>query len=413
MDPQNPQHQANHPHQPPSDARAKEKAQADSAANLIRQRLDSLYEEEPAAKAEAREAEQVTHRSKHQNFMHKLSESGKSLAEIQSAWHEYYAGLPDKEKYEVWDEFYKSNGQQSHFATAQAHQPQDSGAQVVETTPPETVSHHKPAKHHKHQPSHATRSVSDVKHQLMSDSRPHRKLKAKQHFQSLLFGLGLGSAVVLILLFGFFNERFIAPFITPSRHVSSTPIITDPNNDKVDPAPRVIIPKINVEAPVVYNEPSIDEQAVQKALERGVLHYATTPNPGERGNAVIFGHSSSNILNHGKAKFAFVLLSWLDKGDIFYLNKDGKRYVYKIYKKMIVNPQDVAVIGQQDKPDTATLITCDPPGTSVHRLVIVGQQISPNPASNTASTAIKSNALPAIIPSNSITLWQRIKDWFN
>ncbi len=412
MDPQKPQPQSNS-HLPDSEARAKERAQADSAANLIRQRLDTLYDEGPTAEAEAKESHEVKHRSVHQNFMYNLSKSGKSLAEIQAAWHEYYSGLSDKAKYEVWDEFYKSNDQHSHLAQSQIHQPADSKVEVVETKPQPAEEPHHLHKKHKNKHHRTTRSVAEVKQQIFNRPVSHRRLKAKQHLQSLLFGLGLGSFVVLILLFGFFNERFIAPFITPSRHVSSTPIITDPANDKVDPAPKVIIPKINVEAPVVYDEPSISDQAVQKALERGVLHYATTPNPGERGNVVIFGHSSSNILNRGKAKFAFVLLGWLEKGDIFYLNKGGRRYVYKVYKKMVVNPTDVGVIGQQDQPDTATLITCDPPGTSVHRMVIVGEQISPNPTANKASTAIKSNAEPAIIPSNSITLWQRIKDWFH
>ena len=36
--------------------------------------------------------------------------------------------------------------------------------------------------------------------------------------------------------------------------ISSGPIIMDPASaDKVDPAPKVIIPKINVDVPVVYN----------------------------------------------------------------------------------------------------------------------------------------------------------------
>jgi sortase A len=223
----------------------------------------------------------------------------------------------------------------------------------------------------------------------------------------------MGSLVLLLLLFGFFNERFIAPFITPSRHVSSTPIIIDPNSAAVSPNPEVLIPKINVEIPVIYDQSSINEDAMQTALEHGVVHYATTPLPGQKGNTVIFGHSSNNIFNPGKYKFAFVLLNRLDNGDLFYLTKDGKQYVYRVYKKTVVEPTDVEVLNPTEKVATATLITCDPPGTSLHRLVVVGEQITPDPGGNTASTAAANQPIPKELPSNSPSLWQRFTGWIS
>jgi sortase A len=234
-----------------------------------------------------------------------------------------------------------------------------------------------------------------------------------QHLQSLLFGLGVGSIVVLIFLFSFFNERFIAPFIQPSRNLaSSTEVIA--TNTNGGNSPEIIIPKINVEIPVVYDVNTIEESAVEKGLERGVVHYANTSNPGQNGNAVIFGHSSNNIFNPGKYKFAFVLLSRLDNGDTFYLQKDGKRYTYQIYKKTIVKPSDVGVLAATDKQATATLITCDPPGTSTNRLVVVGEQISPDPSQNSAPITQTASAVqPANIPGNGPTLLSRFWHWFS
>ncbi len=395
------------------DNRAKERANAESAANVIRQKLNALYAEEPNATAEAKEVAHIKPHSKHQRFMYELTHSGKSLAEIQTAWHNYYVGLPEKEKLEVWQEFYAAHQAIRPFVQTPIQSAETAKVQMPSRHQPQPLS---PSVHHQRPPKplpmRDNRSVADIKHQLLNRAGAKRKLSVYQHLQSLVFGLGLGSAVILILLFSFFNERFIAPFITPSRHVSSTPIIANPNGANVGPNPEVIIPKINVEIPVVYNVPTIEESAVEKGLERGVVHYATTPNPGEQGNVVIFGHSSNNIFNPGKYKFAFVLLSRLDNGDTFYLTKDGKLYVYKVYKKQIVDPTAVQVLGPADKPDTATLITCDPPGTSLHRLVVTGEQISPDPTTNTASTAVKTNQKPSEIPSNAPSLWQRIKDWF-
>src|SRR3990167_4880494 len=74
------------------------------AVDMIRQKIESLYGEgaEPNAQAEARAAEELPkNASKHKQFMHKLIKSGKSLAEIQTAWHSYYLGLPDEQKHEV------------------------------------------------------------------------------------------------------------------------------------------------------------------------------------------------------------------------------------------------------------------------------------------------------------------------
>jgi len=414
-----------------------EQNEAHQAANLIRNKLTSLYADEPDAKTEAREAAEINHgRSKHQQFIYQLSNSGKSMADIQTAWHNYYASLPDEQKHEVWQEFYASNNQSSHFAQAQQPTPQAvTGPVTVVSLPepvPEPAKAAKPlvepyiaesrlshaAEHLKSKtrrpPRHSNqpRTVAELKQQLLGNVKPRRKLKARQHLQSLMFGLGMGALVVLFLLFGFFNERFIAPFVTPSKHVSATPIIIDPNSAAVGPNPEVIIPKINVEIPVIYNQTSIDEAAMETSLEQGVVHYATTPYPGEMGNTVIFGHSSNNIFNPGKYKFAFVLLSHLDNGDLFYLTRNGKEYVYQVYKKEIVDPTDVSVLNPTDKPATATLITCDPPGTSIHRLVVIGEQISPSPTVNTASTAITSSQHPTILPSNSPSLWSRVVQWF-
>ena len=378
---------------------------ATAAVDMIRDKINQLHDQkeasEPNAKEELAEAKAAgPHRSKHQQFMYDLSISGKSLADIQQSWHDYYQKLPDKEKHEVWQEFYAEHSQGSQTqATAKVHPPQ-------QTT-------HKPAEQHKNHAAHTQKSVSDIKKQIVRKAQSRAKPK-NPHVQSILFGLAMGSIVVVITLFGFFNERLIAPFITPSRSVSSTAIISDVNGGTVGKESKIIIPKINVEIPVVYDEPSIEEDKVQKALERGVLHYATTPNPGEQGNAVIFGHSSNNILNSGRYKFAFVLLNRLENGDTFMLEKGGTRYVYKVYDKKVVSPKEVSVLNAGgDKTATATLITCDPPGTAINRLVVVGEQISPSPSQNVASSVKPQGSAeePAVLPSNSPSLWSRMTAW--
>lgn len=368
-----------------------------NAANLIRDKLQQLYLEEPSAKLELTKAKLPGYHSKHQIYMLQLQQSGKTMAEIQTAWHNYYQSLSDTEKHQVWQEFY--HYQSKKFAVSESTSPL-----VVDESRPT------PKKYHIEE-SLPFAPDTEIRRQI-NRSIDRRSRKKPSHLKSLGFGLSLGSAVVIIALFGFFNERFIVPFISPSKNIGTSSIIIDPNSTAVGPEPMIIIPKINVEIPVVYDEPSIEEHAVQKALERGVLHYATTPKPGEQGNGVIFGHSSNNILNNGKYKFAFVLLKKMENGDTFYVQKDSIRYAYKIFDKKIVDPKDVTVLGATQKPSTFTLITCDPPGTSLKRLVVIGEQISPDPVKNVASTSNGVSASPSQLPSNAPSLWNRITSWF-
>lgn len=375
----------------------------DPALSLIRQKIHTLYEEEPEATEELQASEYTVprKRSKHQQYMHELSGSGLSLAEIQTNWHEYYQSLPDHEKHEVWKEFYEQ-----HDAQAQA-QPAPAPTQQSQEEKPQQQPTNTPAPTRLR--SSAQENVQDIREKIRytvaSQSTKHRA-----NIKSLVFGLGMGAMVLLIALFGFFNERFIAPFITPSRVLSSTPLIID-GDTPVGTDPKIIIPKINVEVPVVYGESSIQEDDVQQALEEGILHYPTTAEPGEKGNSVFFGHSSNNIFNRGEYKFAFVLLNQLQESDTFMLEKNGTRYIYRIFETRVVAPTDLSVLDTNpERESIATLITCDPPGTSINRLVVFGEQISPDPSGNDASTAPPPSQAPQPeqLPSDAPSLWSRI-----
>lgn len=390
-----------------------------AAANLIRQKLEQLYAEEPDAATEMAkvEAEAATDakQSKHQRYMHELANSGKSLADIQTEWHQYYVALPDEEKHEVWREFYAHNQSLSkyhqHSQHAQDAPPAD--APDHDFADPKLLAVHPAPKRKPVKKLRDVRSAKEIKQAVLDKVSAGGTLQAKHHAQSLLFGLSAGVVVLVIFLFSFFNDVFIAPFIQPSRNASATPLILSPNSVAPTATPEVIIPKINVEIPVNYTQTSTDEAAIENDLENGVVHYPTTAMPGEQGNTALFGHSSNNIFNKGKYKFAFVLLHTLVPGDTFYLTYNGKVYVYKVISRTVVDPSEVSVLGPvPGQTATATLITCDPPGTSLKRLVVVGQQVSPDPSGNTQSTTAASNnptdVQPATLPGNGPTLWGRL-----
>ena len=383
----------------------------DPAVSLIRHKLDSLYEKEPAAKAEEQEIEAVGATSKHQRFIDNLMNSSRSLTDVQQAWHDYYQQLSDDEKHVVWQEFYANHERQSkYFASLAKPAAAVSGLQTVKLPP-------KPDKQliGRFEPETETVSPEEAaktKDKLIRSVKARGKVKARHHLLSLLFGLSFGLLVIFIFMFGFFNERFIQPFITPSRTIAETSVIPDAvSGASVGPAPEIIIPEINIGAPVVYDVTDTGSSAILSGLERGVVHYGASAYPGENGNVVIFGHSAENFFNHGHYKYVFSLLHDLKVGDTFMLNYYGQQYVYQIYDKEVIAPTDVAVLGPNAKPATVTLITCDPPGVSVHRLIIVAEQISPSPSGNTAGPVINSAQQPKTIINNTENLWQRLSGW--
>jgi sortase A len=435
------------------------------AVELIRRKIDNLYGTEPNAREEIREAKAEPNkaaRSKHQQYMYELSTSGKSLSEIQAEWHTYYLKLPDHEKREVWEEFYAANG---HTPSAYTRMVQSRSETVrphaaTPTTPatPAPVTTVAPTRHPAvhHNLPHRRQAPISTQLPVIADSlveasgvpggvvvsehertpAPHRKtdhrtaagihkklmqqvrasnsaqIKAKQHLQSLAFGLGVGALVIIVFLFSFFNEVIIAPFIQPSSHAEATPIILTQGSAAPSSTPEVIIPKINVQLPNVYSD-SVKEEDIQDNLEDGVVHYASTSVPGQQGNAAFFGHSSNNIFNKGKYKFAFVLLHELVPGDLFYLSYNGKLYTYRVFQKQVVQPTDTWVLKPvEGKTATATLITCDPPGTSLHRLVVWGEQIDPDPNGNVAvAPAATTTAQPQELSSNGPSLLGRFWHW--
>ncbi|MBP9820608.1 class D sortase [Candidatus Saccharibacteria bacterium] len=412
----------------PADAVADDASKKDPALALIRSKVTQLYAQEPSAKKEESEIEKTGVHSKHQRYIQTLMASKKPLAEVQTLWHQYYVALPDNEKHAVWNEFYQNYGgsafspQQTVAKNIQKEEaekepikekPAEQSAKPISMITAPVLGSVKPAPK---KPTKATtnkpkRSLHDTKTELLSKVSARGKLKPKHHLQSLVFGLGMGFIVITIFMFSFFNERFIAPFITPSRTASAGPIIIDPNA-KIGPEPLISIPKINLEVPVVYDLAGIEEDLIQKGLESGAVHYPLSPRPGQNGNVVVVGHSSNNILNAGKYKFAFAILNYLEAGDTIIMQYDSKRYVYKVTEKFIVKPEDVSVLGPTSSLASLTLITCDPPGTNINRLIIRADQISPDPNSNVASTApANSTSQSTSVPGSSPSLFSRLFGW--
>lgn len=205
--------------------------------------------------------------------------------------------------------------------------------------------------------------------------------------------------------------RFSKPDAAQTVQVSSLQL--DPNA-----APEISIPAISVKAPVIF-EPSYQESQVQIALRRGVVKFATTADPGQAGNVVIFGHSSGQPWAPGDYKFIFTNLDKLRPGDKIYVDYKGQRYIYQMSGSRVVLPEEVSVLNPTESP-TLTLITCTPVGTSQKRLVVRAEQISPKPAAVVSSDAASAVAAPSATGENvhslpdgeQTSVWDSIRSLF-
>lgn len=111
-------------------------------------------------------------------------------------------------------------------------------------------------------------------------------------------------------------------------------------------------------------------------LTKSLVHYLPQSLPGEYGNVAIFGHSTlPQLYNPKDYKTIFTYLSSLEKGDKIYVNVGEFEYQYEVTTLFIVKPKDISVLEQKKDDSYLTLITCEPPGTWLERLVITAKLI--------------------------------------
>lgn len=131
----------------------------------------------------------------------------------------------------------------------------------------------------------------------------------------------------------------------------------------------ITIPKINVNAPIVFPQ-TTDEKILFNELENGVVHYPTSILPGRIGNTIILGHSSAYPWYKGKYGSVFSLLNQLESGDQIIIFYQKHKYIYKVTSKEVVKKN--ATPPEQNEISQIILISCWPVGTAWNRILIKG-----------------------------------------
>lgn len=135
------------------------------------------------------------------------------------------------------------------------------------------------------------------------------------------------------------------------------------NGDLKTPIYNISIPKIGIE--------NAEVSAKDTDLTKHLVNYGGTALPPERGNAVIFGHSTlPQLYNQKDYKTIFSYLFKLQTGDDIIVKVGNITYKYKVETITVVDPTNTAVLEQNYSDSFLTLITCTPPGTIWKRLIV-------------------------------------------
>lgn len=254
-----------------------------------------------------------------------------------------------------------------------------------------------------------TEALNKIRRDIIAKAQHSAKKARKSRHFIPIAGMLTACIIGLLLQYNQFLIANVKAYVSPSESQPES-IIIDPNADvPVGPENKMIIPKINVDAPIVLNVGSSAKQQLD-AMSNGIAHVrypGASALPGQIGNAVFSAHSSSDWSDSGAYKFIFVQLERLTNDDVIYINYNSKRYAYKVFDTKTVLPTETHVLNYKGNDPIITLITCTPLGTAQKRFLVFAKQISPDPSnaekaqptkiSQTQTTAQMTGTRPTLI----------------
>ena len=135
------------------------------------------------------------------------------------------------------------------------------------------------------------------------------------------------------------------------------------------------IPKIDASSNIVANVDAGNEEEYLAALKEGIAHAKGTFFPGQGNNIFVFAHSTDSPLNIARYNAIFYLLRKLEPGDDITVFFADQKYHYLVEEKIVTSPEDISWLTKDYGDEALILQTCDPPGTTWKRLLIIAKPI--------------------------------------
>ena len=358
-----------------------------AAANLMREQIDTIYDDPQPNEVSAHiaiddETGAVTHQHSRPATVNPYTQTHDETEDMHAAEQDPAVQAHWQKYHSAWQQYYQMYYERYYQAQVQKH--------VLETAD-------MPAQSDTHTTTELTedQAVGELRSELLTKVKEQtKKIRSSRHFMPAI----VAACVAAIFIFLQYNQIIFANVMAFTTPAASDAVATyvDSNTDvTVGPEPLITIPKLAVKAPVLYDLTTLDEAVVESKLESGTVHYpikGANSVPGEVGNTVILGHSANDVFAAGNYKFVFLRLEQLQTGDTFYLNYNSKRYTYVVTGKKVISPSQVSELALSTDKPIATLVTCVPVGTSTNRLLVFGEQVAPDPTkATTGSTQTTTN----------------------
>jgi len=206
-------------------------------------------------------------------------------------------------------------------------------------------------------------------------------IRLAYHF-ARTFGAGLVAFAVTGIIFSFWpiaNAELTYRFGSKNQ-ADIANLVTDTGKAKaaelgLDPYFSIYIPKIDAKAKIIPNVDAGNPADYLKALSEGVAHAKGTNFPGQGKTIYLFSHSTDSPVNVLRYNAVFYLLGKLEKGDkivIFFMDQE---HDYIVTDKLVVAADDTSWLKDDGSGERLILQTCDPPGTSWRRLLIIAKPV--------------------------------------
>ncbi len=205
-------------------------------------------------------------------------------------------------------------------------------------------------------------------------------------------GAGIIAFVVIVFLFSFYPILSQEVSYSLNKKIGEG-IITDTVKVDLAEADRVIavqkeadsyginsyfsvaVPKINAYSNIIANVDTNNRDEYTKSLQNGVAHAKGTYFPGQGQDIFLFAHSTDSPVNIARYNAVFYLLRKLEKGDKILIYFADRKYLYEVEEKRLTDANDTSWITSTSGTERLLLMTCDPPGTTWRRLIVIAKPV--------------------------------------
>lgn len=151
----------------------------------------------------------------------------------------------------------------------------------------------------------------------------------------------------------------------------------------VPPVNRLLVPSLGLDVPIVTaenkNAKDFTKADFEDELDKWIVKYPTTPEPGEEGNTLLFGHTSYQVWKQNPYGTIFKDLPKLKDSTLIQILWNWHLYEYKVVDLFIVTPKQVPAqytTYQEAGGSYITLMGCYPLGTDNKRIMVVAKLIT-------------------------------------